>query len=151
MTPEALMRRALELAERGRGLTSPNPMVGGVVARNGEIVGEGFHARAGGPHAEIVALEAAGGRARGATLYVTLEPCNHAGRTPPCVPAIFAAGITRVVGAAADPNPFVAGGGAAALRDKGVAGGAGVLGAEAVPPNRGLLTPPPRRPAPLAP
>ena len=140
MTPEALMRRALELAERGRGLTSPNPMVGAVVARNGEIVGEGFHARAGGPHAEIVALEAAGGRARGATLYVTLEPCNHAGRTPPCVPAIFAAGITRVVAAAADPNPFVPGGGVAALREQGVAVVTGVLGAEAAAQNRVFFT-----------
>ena len=140
MTPEALMRRALELAERGRGLTSPNPMVGAVVACNGEIVGEGFHARAGGPHAEIVALEAAGGRARGATLYVTLEPCNHAGRTPPCVPAIFAAGITRVVAAAADPNPFVPGGGVAALRELGVAVVTGVLGAEAAAQNRVFFT-----------
>src|SRR5947208_2788932 len=140
MTPEALVRRALELAERGRGLTSPNPMVGAVVARNGEIVGEGFHARAGGPHAEIVALEAAGGRARGATLYVTLEPCNHAGRTPPCVPAIFAAGITRVVAAAADPNPFVPGGGVAALREQGVAVVTGVLGAEAAAQNRVFFT-----------
>jgi len=140
VTPEALMRRALELAERGRGLTSPNPLVGAVVAHNGEIVGEGFHERAGGPHAEIVALEAAGARARGAILYVTLEPCNHAGRTPPCVPAIFAAGITRVVGAAADPNPFVPGGGAAALRDKGVAVVTGVLEAEAIAQNRVFFT-----------
>src|SRR5438128_11419396 len=140
MTPEALMRRALELAERGRGLTSPNPMVGAVVARNGEIVGEGFHARAGGPHAEIVALEAAGGRARGATLYVTLEPCNHAGRTPPCVPAIFAAGITRVVAAAADPNPFVPGGGVAALREQGVAVVTDLLAAEAAAQNRAFFT-----------
>jgi diaminohydroxyphosphoribosylaminopyrimidine deaminase/5-amino-6-(5-phosphoribosylamino)uracil reductase len=134
------MRRALELAERGRGLTSPNPLVGAVVAHNGEIVGEGFHERAGGPHAEIVALEAAGARARGATLYATLEPCNHAGRTPPCVPAIFAAGITRVVAAAADPNPFVPGGGAAALRDKGVAVVTGVLEAEAAAQNRVFFT-----------
>src|SRR2546423_771692 len=134
------MRRALELAERGRGLTSPNPLVGAVVAHNGEIVGEGFHEYAGGPHAEIVALEAAGARARGAILYVTLEPCNHAGRTPPCVPAIFAAGITRVVGAAADPNPFVPGGGAAALRDKGVAVVTRVLQAGAIAPNRGFFT-----------
>ena len=140
MTPEALMRRALELAERGRGLTSPNPLVGAVVAHNGEIVGEGFHERAGGPHAEIVALEAAGARARGATLYVTLEPCNHAGRTPPCVPAIFAAGITRVVAAAADPNPFVSGGGAVALRDKGVAVVTGVLEGEAAAQNRVFFT-----------
>src|SRR5207245_9402446 len=113
MTPEALMRRALELAERGRGLTSPNPMVGAVVARNGEIVGEGFHARAGGPHAEIVALEAAGGRARGAPLYVTPAPCTPAGRTPPCVPALLAAGLTPLGPAAADRHPFRPGGGLA--------------------------------------
>src|SRR5689334_11795065 len=131
-----LMRRALELAERGRGLTSPNPMVGAVVARNGEIVGEGFHERAGGPHAEIVALEAAGSRARGATLYVTLEPCNHSGRTPPCVPAIFATGITRVIAATIDPNPFVRGGGVGALRDHGVAVMTGLLEAEARAQNR---------------
>jgi diaminohydroxyphosphoribosylaminopyrimidine deaminase/5-amino-6-(5-phosphoribosylamino)uracil reductase len=137
---EGLMRRAIELAERGRGLTSPNPMVGAVVARNGEIVGEGFHERAGGPHAEIVALEAAGAAARGATLYVTLEPCNHVGRTPACVPAIFAAGITRVVAAVADPNPFVTGGGIAALREQGVAVVTGVLEAEAAAQNRVFVT-----------
>jgi len=140
VTAEALMRRALELAERGRGLTSPNPMVGAVVARNGEIVGEGFHERAGGPHAEIVALDAAGAGARGATLYVTLEPCNHVGRTPPCVPAIFAAGITRVVAAAADPNPFVAGGGTTALRERGIAVVMGVLAADAAIQNRAFFT-----------
>jgi diaminohydroxyphosphoribosylaminopyrimidine deaminase/5-amino-6-(5-phosphoribosylamino)uracil reductase len=134
------MRRALELAEGGRGLASPNPMVGAVVVRNGEIVGEGFHERAGGPHAEVVALGAAGQRARGATLYVTMEPCNHAGRTPPCVPAIFAAGITRVVAAAADPNPFVAGGGVAALRAAGVAIVTGLLEAEAAAQNRVFFT-----------
>jgi diaminohydroxyphosphoribosylaminopyrimidine deaminase/5-amino-6-(5-phosphoribosylamino)uracil reductase len=134
------MRRALALAERGRGLTSPNPIVGAVVVQNSEIVGEGFHARAGGPHAEIVALEAAGARARGATLYVTLEPCNHAGRTPPCVAAIFAAGVTRVVAAAADPNPFVTGGGAAALRERGVAVMTGVLEGDAIAQNRVFFT-----------
>ncbi|HEV8586532.1 MAG TPA: bifunctional diaminohydroxyphosphoribosylaminopyrimidine deaminase/5-amino-6-(5-phosphoribosylamino)uracil reductase RibD [Methylomirabilota bacterium] len=140
MTPDALMRRALELAERGRGLTSPNPLVGAVVVQNGEIVGEGFHERAGGPHAEVVALQAAGPRARGATLYCTLEPCNHTGRTPPCTAAVFAAGITRVVAAAADPNPFVAGGGVEALRAKGVAVVTGVLAAEAAAQNRVFFT-----------
>ena len=140
MKAETLMRRALELAERGRGLTSPNPMVGAVVARNGEIVGEGFHERAGGRHAEIVALEAAGPRARGAALYVTLEPCNHTGRTPPCVPAIFAAGVTRVVAATVDPNPFVTGGGAAALRERGIAVMTGVLEAQAREQNRAFFT-----------
>jgi diaminohydroxyphosphoribosylaminopyrimidine deaminase / 5-amino-6-(5-phosphoribosylamino)uracil reductase len=97
-TAERFMRRALELAERGRGLTSPNPLVGAVVVTSGgDVVGEGFHARAGGPHAEIEALRAAGARARGATLYVTLEPCSHQGRTPPCAPAVVQAGVVRVV------------------------------------------------------
>ena len=107
MTDEVFMRRALELAARGCGLTSPNPMVGAVVVRDGEIVGEGFHARAGEPHAEVEALRAAGPRTRGATLYVTLEPCNHHGRTPPCVPVVQAARVNRVVAALTDPNPFV--------------------------------------------
>ena len=114
------MARALDLAARGCGLTSPNPMVGAVIVADGQVVGEGFHAGAGGPHAEIVALGAAGARARGATLYVTLEPCNHQGRTPPCVPGVIAAGIARVVAAARDPNPRVQGGGAAALRAAGI-------------------------------
>ncbi|HEX2046035.1 MAG TPA: bifunctional diaminohydroxyphosphoribosylaminopyrimidine deaminase/5-amino-6-(5-phosphoribosylamino)uracil reductase RibD, partial [Gaiellaceae bacterium] len=91
------LERALELAERGRGTTAPNPVVGAVVVRDGEIVGEGWHERPGGPHAEVVALEAAGARARGAALYVTLEPCAHRGRTPPCADAVVAAGVTRVV------------------------------------------------------
>ena len=92
------MRRALALAERGRGLTSPNPMVGAVlVTSGGEIAGEGFHSRAGAPHAEVEALRAAGARARGATLYVTLEPCSHHGRTPPCATAVIEAGVARVV------------------------------------------------------
>src|SRR5215813_4324421 len=109
------MGRALELAERGAGLTSPNPAVGAVVVADGRAVGEGFHARAGGPHAEVEALTAAGARASGADLYVTLEPCNHAGRTPPCVEAVVRSGIRRVVAAVADPNPRVTGGGARAL------------------------------------
>ena len=112
--------RALELAERGRGTTHPNPVVGAVVVAGGEIVGEGWHERAGGPHAEVVALEAAGGRARGADLYVTLEPCAHHGRTPPCVDAIVAAGIARVVVGAVDPNPKTDGQGFARLRTAGV-------------------------------
>ena len=104
------MRRALALARRGWGQTAPNPMVGAVVVRDGEVVGEGYHARYGEEHAERVALAAAGERARGATLYLTLEPCNHAGKQPPCAPMVAAAGLRRVVIAARDPNPEAAGG-----------------------------------------
>jgi diaminohydroxyphosphoribosylaminopyrimidine deaminase/5-amino-6-(5-phosphoribosylamino)uracil reductase len=113
------LERALELAERGRGTTHPNPVVGAVVARDGEVVGEGWHERKGGPHAEVVALEAAGERARGGTLYVTLEPCRSFGQTPPCTGAVLAAGIERVVVASLDPNPE-AGGGLEELRAAGV-------------------------------
>jgi len=98
-----MLERALELAERGRGTTHPNPVVGAVVERDGAVMGEGWHERKGGPHAEMVALEAAGEAARGATLYVTLEPCDHHGTTPPCVDAILAAGIAKVVVGAKDP------------------------------------------------
>ena len=115
----AWMRRALALAERGWGQTAPNPMVGAVVVRDGAVVGEGWHAHFGAPHAEIEALRAAGERARGATLYVSLEPCNHFGKTPPCTDAILAAGVHRVVAACADPSP-VASGGADRLREAGV-------------------------------
>jgi diaminohydroxyphosphoribosylaminopyrimidine deaminase / 5-amino-6-(5-phosphoribosylamino)uracil reductase len=140
-TAERFMRRALELAERGRGLTSPNPMVGAVVVTSGgEIVGEGFHTRAGGPHAEIEALRAAGARARGATLYVTLEPCSHQGRTPPCARAVIAAGIVRVVAAVSDPNPFVSGGGLDELRGVGIEVVTGVGAADAERQNRVFLT-----------
>jgi diaminohydroxyphosphoribosylaminopyrimidine deaminase/5-amino-6-(5-phosphoribosylamino)uracil reductase len=114
------LERALELAGRGRRTTRPNPVVGAVVVRDGEVVGEGWHERAGGPHAEVVALEAAGEQARGATLYVTLEPCSHHGRTPPCADAIVAAGVARVVAGAADPNPEVGGEGLARLRAAGI-------------------------------
>jgi len=134
------MRRALELAERGRGLTSPNPMVGAVVVRGETIVGEGFHEAAGGPHAEVAALTAAGARARGATLYVTLEPCVHDGRTPPCAPVVLAAGIDRVVAALIDPNPLVGGRGLSALRAAGVEVTDGVLAADAERQNRVFLT-----------
>jgi diaminohydroxyphosphoribosylaminopyrimidine deaminase/5-amino-6-(5-phosphoribosylamino)uracil reductase len=113
------LERALELAERGRGTTHPNPVVGAVVARDGEVVGEGWHERKGGPHAEVVALEAAGERARGGTLYVTQEPCRSFGRTPPCTAAVLAAGIERVVVASLDPSPE-AGGGLEELRAAGV-------------------------------
>jgi diaminohydroxyphosphoribosylaminopyrimidine deaminase / 5-amino-6-(5-phosphoribosylamino)uracil reductase len=99
------LERALELAERGRGTTHPNPVVGAVVVRDGTVVGEGWHERAGERHAEVAALEQAGRRARGATLYVTLEPCSHHGRTPPCVDAVVDAGIRRVVVGARDPTP----------------------------------------------
>jgi diaminohydroxyphosphoribosylaminopyrimidine deaminase / 5-amino-6-(5-phosphoribosylamino)uracil reductase len=143
MTPERdreFMRGALELAERARGLTSPNPMVGAVVVTADGIVGEGFHRAAGEPHAEIEALAAAGPRARGATLYVTLEPCNHRGRTPPCAPSVIAAGVRRVVVAIGDPNPLVGGRGLAALRAAGIQVTAGVLAAEASRQNRAFLT-----------
>jgi diaminohydroxyphosphoribosylaminopyrimidine deaminase/5-amino-6-(5-phosphoribosylamino)uracil reductase len=113
------LERAVDLAERGRGTTHPNPVVGAVVVRGGETVGEGWHERKGGPHAEVVALEAAGDRARGATLYVSMEPCSHHGSTPPCTDAILAAGISSVVAASLDPNPR-AGGGLERLRAAGV-------------------------------
>jgi diaminohydroxyphosphoribosylaminopyrimidine deaminase / 5-amino-6-(5-phosphoribosylamino)uracil reductase len=104
------MERALELAERGRGTTHPNPVVGAVLVRDGEVVGEGWHERKGGPHAEVVALAAAGDRARGATLYVTMEPCAHHGTTPPCTAAVIDAGVAKVVAGSLDPNPEAAGG-----------------------------------------
>ena len=114
------LERALELAERGRGTTHPNPVVGAVLVRDDEVVGEGWHERPGGPHAEVVALEAAGERAHGATLYVTLEPCAHHGRTGPCADAVAAAGVSRVLCAAGDPNPRTDGRGFARLREAGV-------------------------------
>jgi diaminohydroxyphosphoribosylaminopyrimidine deaminase / 5-amino-6-(5-phosphoribosylamino)uracil reductase len=113
------LARALELAERGRGTTHPNPVVGAVVVQDGEVVGEGWHERKGGPHAEVVALEAAGDRARGSTLYLTMEPCTHHGDTPPCTTIVLDAGVARVVVGAIDPNPK-AGGGAEHLRARGV-------------------------------
>jgi diaminohydroxyphosphoribosylaminopyrimidine deaminase/5-amino-6-(5-phosphoribosylamino)uracil reductase len=124
------MRRALDLARKGWGQTAPNPMVGAVVVRDGVVVGEGFHERYGEPHAEVNALRAAGGQARGATLYVTLEPCRHIGKTPPCTDAILAAGVREVVAATADPTTK-AGGGAALLRDAGIGVTMGVLDVEA--------------------
>jgi diaminohydroxyphosphoribosylaminopyrimidine deaminase/5-amino-6-(5-phosphoribosylamino)uracil reductase len=113
------LERALELAERGRGTTYPNPIVGAVLVRDGEVVGEGWHERAGEPHAEIHAIAAAGERARGATMYVTQEPCTHHGRTPPCVDAVLEAGIARVVAGSLDPHPSH-GGGLARLLEAGV-------------------------------
>ena len=104
------LERALELAERGRGTTHPNPIVGAVVVRDGSVVGEGWHERKGGPHAEVVALDAAADQARGATLYVTMEPCTHHGTTPPCTDAVLAAGVAKVVAGSTDPNPEARGG-----------------------------------------
>ncbi len=124
------MAQALDLARKGEGTTSPNPMVGAVVVREGVVVGRGFHERAGGPHAEIAALREAGERARGATLYVTLEPCNHTGRTGPCTEAVLAAGVARVVAAMRDPNPL-AGGGLERLAAEGVTVSSGLMEAEA--------------------
>ncbi|OYY74001.1 MAG: riboflavin biosynthesis protein RibD [Gammaproteobacteria bacterium 28-57-27] len=133
------MARALELARRGLYTTHPNPRVGCVIVREAEIVGEGFHARAGEPHAEIHALRMAGERARGATAYVTLEPCCHWGRTGPCSNALLEAGVTRVVSAMQDPNPRVAGGGHGLLRAAGVQVESGVLEAEARALNAGFI------------
>ncbi|HEX7325644.1 MAG TPA: bifunctional diaminohydroxyphosphoribosylaminopyrimidine deaminase/5-amino-6-(5-phosphoribosylamino)uracil reductase RibD [Rhodanobacteraceae bacterium] len=133
------MARALRLAARGLFTTHPNPHVGCVIVRDGAIVGEGWHQRAGEPHAEVFALRAAGERARGATAYVTLEPCAHRGRTPPCADALLAAGVARVVMAAEDTNPR-AGGGAARLRAAGVAVESGLMRAAARELNRGFFS-----------
>ena len=131
MTDEIFMREALRIARHAEGRTSPNPLVGAVVVRKGKIVAEGWHRKAGTPHAEIHALNMAGELAHGATLYVTLEPCSHFGRTPPCVQAIVAAGISRVVAAIGDPNPKVAGHGVKLLQAAGVEVTVGVLEDEA--------------------
>ena len=125
------MTRALELAARGRGLVEPNPLVGCLIAQGAELVGEGWHRRFGGPHAEIEALALAGSRARGATAYVTLEPCRHHGKTPPCTEALIAAGVARVVAAMSDPFAEVAGRGVAELQTAGLVVEAGLLEAEA--------------------
>ena len=127
---ERYMKLALRLAARGTGWVSPNPLVGAVVVQGGEIVGRGYHRRYGGPHAEVEALLAAGDRARGATLYVTLEPCNHHGLTPPCTQAILAAGVGRVVAATPDPNRRVTGGGAKYLMGQGIQVEMGLLAGE---------------------
>jgi diaminohydroxyphosphoribosylaminopyrimidine deaminase/5-amino-6-(5-phosphoribosylamino)uracil reductase len=124
------MRAALREAAKGLGRTSPNPAVGAVLVRDGRVVARGHHARAGGPHAEVVAIRAAGARARGADLYTTLEPCDHFGKTPPCSIAILEAGIARVFVGSADPNPLVNGRGIARIRAAGVEVVTGVLGAE---------------------
>lgn len=141
---ERFMAQALALAWRGTGQTSPNPPVGAVVVHQGKVLGTGYHRRAGGPHAEVVALRQAGRRARGATLYVTLEPCCHLNkRTPPCVPLIIASGIKRVVAATRDPNPQVRGRGLAALRRAKLQVNVGVAAEEAdrlIEPYRRLIT-----------
>ncbi len=133
------MGRALELAARGLYTTDPNPRVGCVLVRDGEVVGEGWHVRAGGPHAEINALRAAGDRAAGATAYVTLEPCCHHGRTPPCTGALISAGVRRVVAAMEDPNPQVGGAGLKALQMAGIEVRAGLLAPEAERLNPGFV------------
>lgn len=137
---ERYMARALELAERGRGSVSPNPMVGCVIVRDDEIVGEGWHVRAGEPHAEIHALRAAGEAARGATAYVTLEPCDHHGRTPPCSEALIAAGLRRVVIATLDPDARVNGAGARRLQEAGTEVVLGVLADEAKRQNEAFFS-----------
>jgi diaminohydroxyphosphoribosylaminopyrimidine deaminase/5-amino-6-(5-phosphoribosylamino)uracil reductase len=131
MNDEDFMDLALALAAQGAGHVTPNPMVGAVVVRDGQVVGQGFHQTVGAPHAEVNALDAAGERAIGATLYVTLEPCNHFGRTPPCTEKVLASGIRRVVSAMADPNPDVQGGGHELLRARGVEVVCGVREAQA--------------------
>lgn len=133
------MARAIRLARFGLYTTDPNPRVGCVLVRDGAVVGEGWHRRAGEPHAERIALTAAGERARGATAYVTLEPCCHQGRTPPCTEALIAAGVKRVVAAMVDPNPLVSGGGLARLRGSGVETQSGLLEAEAADLNPGFI------------
>ncbi|MCD9085953.1 bifunctional diaminohydroxyphosphoribosylaminopyrimidine deaminase/5-amino-6-(5-phosphoribosylamino)uracil reductase RibD [Stenotrophomonas sp. SY1] len=139
-TDHLLMARALRLAERAAWTTRPNPMVGCVIARGDEVVGEGWHQRAGGPHAEVFALRQAGTRARGATAYVTLEPCAHYGRTPPCALALIEAGVARVVAAMSDPFPDVDGGGFALLRQAGIEVAVGLLADKARELNRGFLS-----------
>jgi diaminohydroxyphosphoribosylaminopyrimidine deaminase/5-amino-6-(5-phosphoribosylamino)uracil reductase len=136
---ESYMRRALELAERGLYTTDPNPRVGCVLVRAERIIAEGWHERAGEPHAEIHALRAAGAAARGATAYVSLEPCSHRGRTPPCAAALIDAQVARVVYAIGDPNPLVDGAGAAALRGAGIEVRSGVLAAQAQAQNPGFF------------
>ena len=134
------MARALELARRGLFSAAPNPRVGCVIVAGGELLGEGFHARTGGAHAEIEALAAAGEKARGATAYLGLEPCSHHGRTPPCADALLAAGVSRVVAAIEDPNPQVAGRGIAALRAAGIEVETGLMAAEAAALNVGFIS-----------
>lgn len=134
------MAHALRLAERAAYTARPNPMVGCVIARDEVVVGEGWHQRTGGPHAEVFALRQAGGQARGATAYVTLEPCAHHGRTPPCALALIEAGVSRVVAAMRDPFPKVDGGGFVLLREAGIAVAEGLMAAQARELNQGFLS-----------
>jgi diaminohydroxyphosphoribosylaminopyrimidine deaminase/5-amino-6-(5-phosphoribosylamino)uracil reductase len=138
MSEPAMMARALQLAAHGLYTTDPNPRVGCVLVNDGEVVGEGWHQRAGGPHAEIVALQQAGERARGASCYVTLEPCSHHGRTPPCAEALIAAGVSEVVVAMQDPNPVVSGSGLAALCEAGIEVRTGLMEVQARALNPGF-------------
>lgn len=138
-TDEKYMARAFELARLGRFTTTPNPNVGCVIVRDGEIVGEGYHIKAGGPHAEVHALRMAGEKAQGATAYVTLEPCSHHGRTPPCADALIAAGVARVVASMQDPNPEVAGRGLYRLQQTGIEVSHGLMHSEAEAINLGFL------------
>lgn len=137
---EYYMQRALKLARRGEGRVSPNPMVGAVIVKGDRIIGEGYHRRFGGPHAEIEALRHATGNVKGATLYVTLEPCCHHGKTPPCTDSIIAAGFARVVAGTADPNPLVSKKGIARLQRHGIETTVGVLAAECIRVNERFFT-----------
>ncbi|MFV7530269.1 bifunctional diaminohydroxyphosphoribosylaminopyrimidine deaminase/5-amino-6-(5-phosphoribosylamino)uracil reductase RibD [Enterobacter mori] len=139
MQDEMYMARAMKLAQRGRFTTHPNPNVGCVIVKEGEIVGEGYHLRAGEPHAEVHALRMAGEKARGATAYVTLEPCSHHGRTPPCCEALIAAGVSRVVASMQDPNPQVAGRGLYRLQQEGIDVSHGLMMQDAEAINKGFL------------
>ena len=140
MSDELYIRRSLELAEQGLGLTSPGAMVGAVIVRDGMVVGEGFYTYDAGRHAEIIALDQAGTAARGATVYTSLEPCPHYGRTPPCTKALIEAGVARVVTAMQDPNPQVDGGGIAMLRKAGIQVHCGILEDEARRLNEAFIT-----------
>lgn len=139
MQDEIYMARAMKLAQRGRFTTHPNPNVGCVIVKDGVVVGEGFHYRAGEPHAEVHALRMAGEKARGATAYVTLEPCSHHGRTPPCCEALIAAGVARVVTSMQDPNPQVAGRGLYRLQQEGIDVSHGLMMNDAEALNKGFL------------
>src|SRR5881296_3019092 len=140
MNDTAYIRRTLELAERGAGLTSPGAMVGAVIVKDGAVIGEGFYTWDGIRHAEIIALEQAGAAARGATVYTSLEPCSHHGRTPPCTKALIDAGVARVVASIEDPNPEVNGGGLAMLRNAGIQVECGILEEEARRLNEAFIT-----------